>query len=82
MVRMVREGMALEELPQDAGRGPCRLLLRMASTRSRGNAPGLPHDSGRVPAAHELRIVNTCVKPDTGQATSKSWEVLCAESTT
>ncbi len=51
MVRMVREGMALEELPQDAGRGPCRLLLRMASTRSCGNAPGLPQDSGRVPAA-------------------------------
>ena len=52
MVRMVREGRALEELPQAGGRGPCRLLFLIASTRSLGNAPAPPHASGSVPAVY------------------------------
>ena len=51
-VRIVREGRALELFPQAAGNWPPRLLFRMASTRSRGNADALPHASGKPPAAH------------------------------
>ncbi len=48
--RIVSEGSAVLEFPQAAGSAPSKLLLFAASTLSAGNAPGLPHDAGRLPA--------------------------------
>lgn len=54
--RIVSEGSALLELPQAAGNAPSRLLLFAAITLSAGNAPGLPHDPGSLPAHKSLPL--------------------------
>ena len=52
--RIVSEGSAVLLFPQAVGSDPSRLLLFAASTLSAGNAPGLPHDAGRLPTQKDL----------------------------